>query len=55
MYRQIIQKFLKSHADFENNNSDIESQIICATVNDHYQLLDVGWKGLKRATIVIFI
>ncbi|BCL38015.1 XisI protein [Nostoc sp. MS1] len=47
-YREIIQKFLKSHADFENTNSDIESQIICDTVNDHYQLLDVGWEELKR-------
>ncbi len=47
-YSQIIKKILKYHADLESNNSNVESQLIFDTINDHYQLLDVGWEGLKR-------
>lgn len=47
-YRQIIESVLKSHADLKTNNSDVEYQVIFDTINDHYQLLDVGWEGLKR-------
>ena len=49
-YRNIIRKLLNNHTTLEDNNSDteIECQIICDTENDHYQLLDIGWDGLKR-------
>ncbi|MFB2835669.1 XisI protein [Floridanema evergladense] len=49
-YRQFIRKLLTSHADSDNTNSDIEieSQLVFDTENDHYQVLDVGWNGLKR-------
>ncbi|MGD1713741.1 XisI protein [Dapis sp. BLCC M172] len=49
-YRKIIRKLLNNHATLEDNNSDteIECQIICDTENNHYQLLDIGWDGLKR-------
>lgn len=45
-YRQIVHDLLNSHAT--NNDSEIESQIICDTKNDHYQLLDIGWQGYQR-------
>jgi hypothetical protein len=32
----------------EEDNPDIECQLIFDEKNDHYQLLDVGWQGLKR-------
>ncbi|BAY09487.1 XisI protein [Calothrix sp. NIES-2098] len=47
-YRQSIEKLLKSHADCETSNLDIESQLIVDTEHDHYQLLEVGWDGMKR-------
>lgn len=49
-YRQLIRKLLTSHADSDNRNSEseMESQLVFDTENDHYQVLDVGWNGLKR-------
>ena len=47
-YRQSIRQILMSHATFESGNSDIESQLVFDTEHDHYQLLEVGWEGLKR-------
>ncbi len=49
-YRKIIRKLLNNHATLEDNNSDteIECQVICDIENNHYQLLDIGWDGLKR-------
>lgn len=47
-YRQCIRKLLTEHATLEESNSDIECQLIFDTEHDHYQLLDVGWEGLKR-------
>lgn len=49
-YRACIRQLLIAQADFEQNNSnpEIESQLIFDTEHDHYQLLDIGWEGLKR-------
>lgn len=49
-YRKFIRKLLTSHADYDNLSleSEIESQLVFDTENDHYQVLDVGWNGLKR-------
>ena len=49
-YRLLIRKLLNNHGDLATNNanSEIECQLICDPENDHYQLLDIGWDGLKR-------
>ena len=47
-YRQYIRKLLTEQAGFETSNSDVECQLVFDTEHDHYQLLDVGWEGLKR-------
>lgn len=47
-YRQCIRKLLIERAGLQTNNSDIECQLVFDTEHDHYQLLDVGWKELKR-------
>ncbi|MGM3304380.1 XisI protein [Anabaena sp. WFMT] len=47
-YRQIIRQVLISHATFESGDSDIECQLVFDTENDHYQILDIGWEGMKR-------
>ena len=49
-YRQAIRQLLTAHAALEQDNSqaEIECQLIFDTEHDHYQLLDLGWKGLKR-------
>lgn len=49
-YRLLIRQLLNSHRDLEINSSDsqVECQLIFDIENDHYQLLDLGWDGLKR-------
>ncbi|HEY9849673.1 MAG TPA: XisI protein [Leptolyngbyaceae cyanobacterium] len=49
-YRKLIRQLLTAHANSEYGNSklDIESQLVFDTEHDHYQILDVGWDGLKR-------
>ncbi|MEW5856239.1 MAG: XisI protein [Cyanobacteriota bacterium] len=47
-YREYIRKLLTEQATVEDGNSDIECQLIFDTEHDHYQLLDVGWQGMKR-------
>lgn len=46
-YRKIIRQLLNSMSA-NDEAEDIECQLVFDTENDHYQLLDVGWKGLKR-------
>ncbi len=45
-YRQIIREILGEHAT--TNDPDIECQLIFDTEHDRYQIVDVGWQGLKR-------
>ena len=47
-YREYIRKLLTEKATVEDGNPDIECQLIFDTEHDHYQLLDVGWQGMKR-------
>ncbi|ELS33734.1 MULTISPECIES: XisI protein [Pseudanabaena] len=45
-YRQIIREILIKHSNTQE--SDIECQLVCDTEHDHYQILELGWKGLTR-------
>jgi hypothetical protein len=47
-YREIVRNLLSSHASQVSEQSEIECQIVFDSEHDHYQLLDVGWDGLKR-------
>jgi hypothetical protein len=47
-YRQAIQQFLTAQADTNHEQGSVECQLVFDTEHDHYQLLDVGWDGLKR-------
>jgi hypothetical protein len=47
-YRELVRKLLNSHAVLVFGQSDIECQVVFDAEHDHYQLLDVGWDGLKR-------
>jgi len=46
-YRLYIQKLLERHSHFKTQD-DIENELIFDTVRDRYQLMRIGWKGLKR-------
>jgi XisI protein len=47
-YRQYLRQLLTAQAESDQNETDIECQLLFDTENDHYQLLDIGWEGLKR-------
>ncbi len=47
-YRQCIRKLLTEQAILEGYTPEIECQLVFDAEHDHYQLLDVGWEGLKR-------
>jgi hypothetical protein len=47
-YRQYIRQFLSAQAKSEENPLSVECQLVFDAEHDHYQLLDVGWEGLKR-------
>lgn len=47
-YRTCIQTLLEKRSQSKSGNEEIESELFCDTVRDHYQLMRVGWKGLER-------
>lgn len=49
-YRQWIRQLLTTQAKTGQSNagSPIESQLLFDSEHDHYQILDIGWDGLKR-------
>ena len=47
-YRQIIQQVLTEQAHPYCHSNDVETEIICDTQNDHYQLTYIGWEDQQR-------
>ena len=47
-YRQIIRQILKDQAHPYAHSNDVETEIICDTEQDHYQLTYIGWEGQQR-------
>jgi XisI protein len=47
-YRDCIQTLLKKHSQSKTLEAEIETELLFDSANDHYQLMRVGWKGLKR-------
>ena len=46
-YRQIVRQLLSAQTT-ANAGEAVECQLIFDTEHDHYQVLDIGWEGLKR-------
>jgi len=47
-YRKIIQNFLTQYAHYGTGLGDIERQLVFDTINDHYQIIDIGWHNQRR-------
>jgi XisI protein len=45
LYRQYIQELLTERSQLRSPNDPITSETIFDTVNDRYQLVNVGWKN----------
>lgn len=48
LYRNCIKSLLVEHGKFKGIDSDVESEIFFDSDRDRYQLMRVGWNGLKR-------
>ena len=48
MYRNCVKHLLEEHSKFNEAESNIESEIFFDKDRDRYQLMRVGWNGLKR-------
>lgn len=46
-YSALVQNVLREHLA-HNLTSETELQFVCDVQNHHYQLIHLGWKGLKR-------
>jgi XisI protein len=47
-YRTCVQELLERHSQYKTQDQDVENKLFFDTVRDHYQLMRVGWKELKR-------
>jgi hypothetical protein len=52
-YRSCIQTLLKRHSQYKSSEENVETELLFDTVNDHYQMMRIGWKGLKRVYYII--
>ena len=48
LYRRCVKHLLEEHSKFNEEDSDTESEIFFDPDRDRYQLMRVGWNGLKR-------
>lgn len=52
-YRSCIQTLLEKHSQYNSNDKEIESTLLFDPVRDHYQLMRIGWQGLKRIYYIV--
>lgn len=47
-YRDAIQALLQEYATYSSSDDEVETELICDTLGDHYQLIHVGWLDGRR-------
>ena len=47
-YRKIVQDLIAQYASSDSAQGDVEVQLLMDPVRDHYQWMNVGWKGMRR-------
>ena len=47
-YQNCVRELVKRHSESETDENSIQSQVVIDTENNHYQVLDIGWEGMKR-------
>jgi len=47
-YQSCVRELVKRHSASETAENGIQSQVVIDTENNHYQVLDIGWEGMKR-------
>ena len=52
-YRSYIRSILEEHSKYASSQDDVESELFFDTIHDQYQLMRVGWNGLKRVYYIV--
>jgi uncharacterized hydantoinase/oxoprolinase family protein len=52
-YREIIRTFLADSIAPSSDDPNFETQLICDSDRDHYQLVSLGWQGHRRVYTVL--
>ena len=47
-YREVIEQILRRYVSWFPRNPDIRTEVIIDAVNDHYEVLRIGWEGDYR-------
>ena len=46
--RRIIKNLIQAYAQFKPSYGDIETEVVFDEINDHYELMHVGWTKQER-------
>lgn len=47
-YRQIVRDLIETYAQFKPSHGQIESEVVFDPRHDHYELMYIGWDGVRR-------
>ena len=47
-YRQAVRKIIKEYASVKPANGQIETEAVIDPEKDHYEVMHVGWDGVRR-------
>lgn len=47
-YREIVRKLIYEYASYKPSHGQIETEAIVDPVKDHYEVIHVGWDGIRR-------
>jgi hypothetical protein len=47
-YRTIVCKIIEEYASYKPSHGHIETEAIIDPVKDHYEVMHVGWDGMRR-------
>jgi hypothetical protein len=47
-YRQIVRRLVEEYASYKPANGQIETEAIVDPKRDHYEVMHVGWDGVRR-------
>jgi hypothetical protein len=47
-YREIVKKLVYEYAKYKPSHGEIDTEAVTDTENDHYEVLHIGWDGVRR-------
>lgn len=47
-YRQIVRRIICEYGEYRPSHGQIETEVVIDPDRDHYELMHVGWDGVRR-------